>query len=52
VEGWNRIAVTPDVELSIRSDFNADQLAAFRELADLLRNLLQRTDAVLNKGDQ
>jgi DNA-binding transcriptional MerR regulator len=52
VEGWNRIAVTPDVELSIRADFDADQLAAFRELADLLRYLLQSTDAVLNKGDQ
>lgn len=52
VEGWNRIAVTPDVELSIRADFDADQLAAFRELADLLRYLLQRTHAVLDKGDQ
>jgi DNA-binding transcriptional MerR regulator len=52
VEGWNRIAVTPDVELSIRAEFDADQLAAFRELADLLRHLLQRTDAVLTKGDE
>jgi DNA-binding transcriptional MerR regulator len=52
VEGWNRIAVTPDIELSIRADFDADQLAAFRELADLLRYVLQRTEAVLNKGDQ
>ena len=52
VEGWNRIAVTPDVELSIRADFDGDQLAAFRELADLLRYLLQRTDAVLNKSDR
>ena len=52
VEGWNRIAVTPDVELSIRAGFDGDQLAAFRELADLLRYLLQRTDGVLNKGDQ
>lgn len=52
VEGWNRIAVTPDVELSIRAEFDVDQLAAFRELADLLRHLLQRTDAVLPKGHE
>jgi DNA-binding transcriptional MerR regulator len=52
VEGWQRIAVTPDVELSVRSDFDANQLAAFRELADLLRHLLQRTDALSRKGDE
>jgi len=48
VEGWQRIAITPDVELSVRADFDANQLAAFRELADLLRYLLQRTDALLS----
>ncbi len=52
VEGWRRIAVTPDVELSIRAEFDANQLAAFRDLADLLRHLLQHTDALSEKGDK
>jgi DNA-binding transcriptional MerR regulator len=52
VEGWQRIAITPDVELSVRAEFDANQLAAFRELADLLRHLLQRTDALSRKGDE
>jgi len=52
VEGWQRITVTPDVELSVRANFDANQLAAFRELADLLRHLLQRTDALSGKGDE
>jgi len=52
VEGWKRIAVTPDVELSVRAEFGADQLAAFRELADLLRHVLQHPDALSRKGDE
>jgi DNA-binding transcriptional MerR regulator len=52
VEGWLRIVVTPDVELSVRADFDGNQIAAFRELADLLRHLLQRTDALSMKGDE
>jgi DNA-binding transcriptional MerR regulator len=52
VEGWQRIAVTPDVELSVRTEFGADQLAAFRELADLLRHILQHPDALSRKGDE
>lgn len=52
VEVWQRIAITPDVEFSVRADFDANQLAAFRELADLLRHLLQRTDALSKKGDE
>jgi DNA-binding transcriptional MerR regulator len=51
VEAWQRIALTPDVELSIRAEFDASQLAGFRELADLLRHLLQRPDALSRKGD-
>lgn len=50
VEQWERIVVTPDVELSVRANFDANQLAAFRELADLLRHLLLRTDPVSKKG--
>ena len=52
VEGWQRITVTPDVELSVRATFDANQLATFRELADLLRHLLQRTDALPGKGGE
>jgi DNA-binding transcriptional MerR regulator len=52
VEGWQRIVVTQDVELSVRANFDANQLAAFRELADLLRYLLQRTDALSKKGGE
>jgi DNA-binding transcriptional MerR regulator len=46
MEGWQRIAVTPDVELSVRAEFGSDQLDAFRELADLIRHLLQHPDAL------
>ncbi len=52
VEAWRRIAITPDVELSVRAEFDASQLAAFREVADLLRHLLQHTDALSTKGDR
>lgn len=52
VEAWQRIAITPDVELSVRAEFDAAQLAAFRELADLLRHVLQRPDALSSKGDE
>lgn len=49
-EGWHRIAVTEDVELSVRSDFGPDQIALFRELADLLRHLLGRAEAPAPEG--
>jgi DNA-binding transcriptional MerR regulator len=52
VEGWRRIAVTPDIELSIRAGFDEALVAAFRELADLLRHLLQQTDALSPNGDE
>ena len=51
VEAWRRIAITPDVELSVRAEFDVNQLTAFRELADLLRHLLEHTDALSRKGD-
>jgi DNA-binding transcriptional MerR regulator len=52
VEGWQRISVTPDIEFSVRSDFDANQLMAFRELADLLRQLLQHSNALSSEGDE
>jgi DNA-binding transcriptional MerR regulator len=52
VEGWQRIAVTPDIELSVRAGFDETLVAAFREFADLLRHLLQRADALSPKGEE
>jgi DNA-binding transcriptional MerR regulator len=52
VEEWRRIAITPDVELSVRAGFDENLMAAFRELADQLRNLLQRTDVLSTKGKE
>ena len=52
VEGWQRIAVTPDIEFSVRAEFDANQLMVFRELADLLRQLLQHSNALSDKGDE
>ena len=49
-ESWHRIAVTEDIELSVRAEFGPDQLAVFRELALILRELLRRTD--LPNGDE
>jgi DNA-binding transcriptional MerR regulator len=45
-ERWVRIAVTEDIELSVRADFSEIQVGAFREFADLLRDLLTRSDAI------
>jgi DNA-binding transcriptional MerR regulator len=52
MEGWQRIPVTPDIELSVRAEFAADQLAAFRDLAGLLRHLLEHPDALPTKGEE
>lgn len=52
VEEWHRIAVTPDAELCIRSGFDAGQVAAFRELADLLRHFLENAGALSGKGEE
>lgn len=51
-ECWHRIAVTEDIELAVRAGFSEIQLGAFRELADLLRDLLTRTDAIPVKTDE
>jgi hypothetical protein len=52
VERWHRIAVTPDIELNVRAEFNCEQLLAFQELADLLRHLLQHPGAIVTQGDE
>jgi hypothetical protein len=51
-EAWHRIAVTEDIELSVRSDFGPNQIALFRELADLLRDLLGRAETQTTGGDE
>jgi DNA-binding transcriptional MerR regulator len=52
VERWQRIAITPDIELSIRAEFDSAALAAFSEVAGLLRNLLERTETFSEKSDE
>lgn len=52
VEAWQRIVVTPDIELFVRAEFDPNQLAAFRELADLLGYLLTHADALSGKGEE
>ena len=32
VEGWQRIAITPDIELSVRAEFDTNQLMAFQRV--------------------
>jgi DNA-binding transcriptional MerR regulator len=46
IEGWLRITVTEDIEFSVRAGFSEIQIGAFREFADLLRDLLTRPDAI------
>lgn len=41
-EAWHRIAVTPDIELAVRGDFAAEQLAQLHRIGDALRVLLTR----------
>lgn len=47
-EAWQRIAITEDIQLSVRAGFSERQVVAFRQLADLLRDALTRADAVAN----
>jgi DNA-binding transcriptional MerR regulator len=51
LETWHRISVNADVELSVRG-FGPDQLVVFREVADLLRHLLARTDLPSQEGEE
>lgn len=41
-EGWHRITITPDIELSVRDSLAPEQIAQFQRLADLLRVLLTK----------
>ena len=41
-ETWHRIPITPDIELSVRGELDADQLAVLQRIGDHLRHLLMK----------
>lgn len=41
-EHWYRISLTPDIELSVRGDFDTEQLAQLHRIGDSLRTLLTK----------
>jgi DNA-binding transcriptional MerR regulator len=49
---WVRVPITDDVELAVRAELAAGQIPVFREIADLLRALLLKPDAVLPADDE
>jgi DNA-binding transcriptional MerR regulator len=49
---WLRLPITDDVELAVRADFAAGQMAVMREVADLLRTLLLKPDALIHGEDE
>ena len=44
-ESWYRIHLTPDIELSVRGDFDTEQLAQLHRIGDSLRTLLTKGPA-------
>jgi len=52
LETWHRISINADIELLIRAEFGPDQVAAFREVADLLRHLLTRSELPVHQGGE
>lgn len=51
-DAWVRLPVTDDVELAVRADFAAGQMAVMREVANLLRTLLLKPDALIPGEDE
>jgi DNA-binding transcriptional MerR regulator len=51
LDAWVRLPITDDVELAVRAELAAGQLPVFREIAELLRGLLLKPDALLPAGD-
>lgn len=41
-ETWFRIAVTPDIELSVRGEFSPEQIAVLHQIGDHLRHFLTK----------
>jgi DNA-binding transcriptional MerR regulator len=52
VDAWVRLPVTNDVELAVRAEFALGQMPVFRDLANLLRTLLLRTDSLIPIDDE
>jgi DNA-binding transcriptional MerR regulator len=49
---WVRVPITDDVELAVRAELAAGQMPVFREIADLLRALLLKPDAIRPGDDE
>ena len=41
-ETWHRVAITPDIELSIRGELSAEQMATLHRIGDLMRVLIMK----------
>ena len=41
-QAWHRITITPDIEMSVRDSFTAEQIVQFQRVADALRILLTK----------
>jgi DNA-binding transcriptional MerR regulator len=52
LSAWVRLPVTDDVELAVRAEVAAGQMAIFREIADLLHALLLKRDALIPADDE
>jgi DNA-binding transcriptional MerR regulator len=52
LDAWVRLPITDDVELAVRAQLAAGQMTAFREIAELLRALLLKPDALLPADDE
>jgi hypothetical protein len=52
LDAWVRLPITDDMELAVRAELAAGQMPAFREIAELLRALLLKPDALLPADDE
>jgi len=52
LDTWVRVPITNDVELAVRAELTAGQMPVFREVADLLRSLLLRSDTLIPAADE
>jgi DNA-binding transcriptional MerR regulator len=52
VDAWVRLPITDDVELGVRAELAAGQMPVFREIAELLRALVLKSDALLPADDE
>ena len=52
LDAWVRLPITDDVELAVRAELAAGQMPVFREIAELVRALLLKPDALLPADDE